>query len=180
VLASSLLRRQAMTIAASAQPSASRDAEIQFIVARYAPQLEMHRRWGAELERAVQALAEQTKHESGYVGKKKSRDVGAGTYGYKTYAEGVELQDEATFIAWAEQQAPETLRVTIKLPLKDAREFRTEDELADCKREVIKKDATNLAESLADTLPPGFVKVAASDEFYAKPLPAAAISGARI
>lgn len=181
-IASMLLRRQAEEIAAIAQLDDSRNAELVFVNSRYLSEIQRRERRSAQLERAVQALAKQTKDEQGYIGKKKSRDVGAGSYGYRTSAPCVELRDEAAYIAWAEANAPETLRVKPILTLSYAKEFLSETELATVRREVVKIAATSLAETLEATiaLPPGFVRVDESHDFFAKPLPAAAIAGARV
>jgi hypothetical protein len=184
-MASMFLRRQAEEIEAIRQLEKSRDLEIQFADQRYGPELDKRRIRARQLEGAALAIAEQTKNAGGYPGKKKSRDVGAGTYGYKTFATCVELTDETAFIPWAEQYAPETLRVKLTMPLSTAREYLTEGELASAKREVIRKAAQELADFVThdgDTseLPPGFVQTPALDQFYSKPLPAAAIAGARV
>lgn len=177
-MASVLMRRQAAEMEAIGQLEQSRDAEIRFIAHRYAPELERRRLQVARLEEAVKAIAWQTKERNGYTGKKKSRDVGAGTYGYRTSSAGVELADEAAFIAWAEEHAPETLRVKPTLTLAVAREYLSETELAAVRREVIKKDACAIAAARED-LPAGFVAVAESHDYFAKPLPAAALPGPR-
>ncbi|HEY4307724.1 MAG TPA: host-nuclease inhibitor Gam family protein [Gemmatimonadaceae bacterium] len=175
-LASWLMKEMAQNHAATAQLEASRDSEIQFIAARYAPSLDRLRTRLGELDRAVQAIAAHTKDAQGYVGKKKSRDVGAGTYGFKSYAAGAELKDEPAFIAWAEEHAPSTLRVKPTMSLKQAREYLTTDELAGVKREIMKNDVTKLIATDPNTLPPGYEKTPAVDEYYAKPLPLAAIA----
>lgn len=179
-LASLLMRRQAEALAALTQEKQSRDLEVRMIAHRYEVAITRHVERIAQLEAAVQALAWQTKEANAYTGKKKSRDVGAGTYGYRSYAAAVTCTDEAAYIAWAEGHAPETLRVKVTMPLAEAREYLTRDELASVRREVIKADVAALIATDRAALPPGWVEVPAHDEFYAKPLPAAAIAGARI
>jgi phage host-nuclease inhibitor protein Gam len=179
-MASVFMRRLAEELEAIAQLEKSRDLEIQWIVARYATELTARRDRARRLESAAVAVAQYTKDAGGYVGKKKSRAVGAGTYGYRTNSECVELTDEAAYIAFAEQYAPETLRVKPTLTLAQAKEYLTETELAGVKREIVKKEATALAEQHKDELPAGFVKVPETDEFYAKPLPAAATAGTKV
>lgn len=178
-LASILLRRQAEELEAIASAERSRELEVQFIASRYAPELARRRTRVTQIDAAIKAVASETKDAGGYIGRKKSRDVGAGSYGYRTNAAYVELRQEAEYIAWAEQHAPETLRVKPTLTLAQAKEFLSETELANVRREIIKADATKLAE-VAETLPAGFTKVEESHDFYAKPLPAAAIAGARV
>jgi phage host-nuclease inhibitor protein Gam len=158
------------------QLEASLRAEIAIITARYDVGIKRGATRYSELNLAVQAIAIHTKEAGGYVGKKKSRDVGAGTYGYKSYAEGVALKDEAAYIAWAEVNAPETLRVKPTMSLETAREYLTETELAGVKREVMKSDVTKLIATDPNTLPPGYEKTPTEDEYYAKPLPLVALS----
>jgi hypothetical protein len=179
-LASVLLRRQAEETEAIAQLERSCQAEIEFIKYRYGAERSKRADRARQLESAIQAIAYQTKVAGGYVGKKKSRDVGAGTYGYKTFAAGVELKDDAAYIAWAEQHAPESLSVKLKMTLSVAREYLSESELASVKREVMVTTAKATAAANVDGLPPGFVAVPESDDFYAKPLPAAAVGGANV
>lgn len=175
-LASALMRKMAETSHELEQLEASLKAEVAVITARYDAGIKRHATRYSELTIAVQAIAIHTKEAGGYVGKKKSRDVGAGTYGYKSYAAGFALRDEAAYIAWAEQNAPETLRVKPTMTLATAREYLTELELAGVKREVMKSDVTKLIATDPDTLPPGYEKTPADDEYYAKPLPLVAIA----
>lgn len=177
VLASVLLRRMAEEIAEIEQLEQSRAAEIDLTCHRYATQITASLTRVSRLETAVEAIAALTKDAGGYPGKKKSRSVGAGTYGYRSYAAGVELQDEAAYIAWAEEHAPATLRVKPTMSLAQAREYLTESELAGVRREVMKVDVTALIATDPTTLPPGYVPTPAGDDYYAKPLPAAAIAG---
>lgn len=177
-VASVFLRRHAEEIAHRAQLEESRDAEIEFIRARYADQMMRSSQRIITLDRAVQAIAAQTRDAGGYVGKKKSRDVGAGTFGYRSYAADIDIIDDAAYLAWAESNAPESVRVALKLTLAEARQYFAVDELRDCKREVVKATAKTVAEH-APELPPGCQKTPAEDVFYANPLPAAAIAGAR-
>jgi phage host-nuclease inhibitor protein Gam len=180
-MASSLMRRHAEEQAEIARLQTSQELEVALVNARYEPQLAALRTRQRYLEGAVLAIAERTKDAGGYPGKKKSRDVGAGTYGYRSYAAGVELVDEAAYIAWAEENAPATLRVKLTMTFDYARQYLSLDELEGVKREVVKKDATDVATALPDgaSLPPGFKQTVATDSFYAKPLPAAVISGAQ-
>lgn len=179
VMASVFLRRMAEEIAHREQLERSRDAEVDVIRARYTDQMTASITRIARLETVVEAIASLTKDAGGYPGKKKSRSVGAGTYGYRSYVAGVELQDEAAYIAWAEEHAPATLRVKPTMSLAQAREYLTDQELAGVKREVMKSDVTALIATDPSTLPPGYVAAVAHDDYYAKPLPAAAIAGAR-
>lgn len=180
-IASMLLRRQAEEIQAIGDLERSRDAELQFVASRYALQVDRHRSRAAQLDGAVRALAQQTKEAGGYMGKRKSRDVGAGSYGYRSYAGAPELASAEAYIAWAEVHAPDTLRVKITVPLSQAREFLTDAELSSCRREVISVAASAKVAALSEMneLVPGWKWVPAHDDFYAKPLPAAAIAGAR-
>lgn len=175
-LASALMRKMAETAHENAQLEASLQAEIAIVTARYDNAIKRNAARHSELYLAVQAIGIHTKEAGGFVGKKKSRDVGAGTYGYKSYAAGVELKDDAAYIAWAEANAPETLRVKPTMSLAQAREYLTETELASVKREIMKNDVTKLIATDPETLPPGYEKTPATDEYYAKPLPLVAIA----
>lgn len=174
-LASSLMKRMARETADIAQLEASCAAEIAFIKDRYVPQLNHHQTRLGELRFAVEALAIHTKEADGY-GKKKSRDVGAGSYGYKTAAAGVELKDDVAYLTWAEANAPQTLRVKPTMSLATAREYLSETELAGVKREIMKDDVKKLIATDPAVLPPGYEAVPAHDEYYVKPLPLAAIT----
>lgn len=178
-LASMLLRREAEERAALAQAEASRDAEVAFIERRYAAEIWTRRCRAAALNESVAVLAQQTKDAGGYPPKKKSRDVGAGSYGFRSHSESVELQDEQAFIAWAEQHAPELLRVKVTMKLDEAKQYLTETELASTKREIVKAEAKKRADASAEPVP-GYARTAAHDTFYATPLPVAAIHGARV
>lgn len=182
-LASMFLRRAAEEIAEMQQLSSSCAAEMQFVESRYAEQIARCDRRADMLGRAVRAIAANTKEAGGYAGKKKSRDVGAGSYGYKTYTGGPELQDGAAFVEWAKEHARGAVRVKLTLTLEEAGERFTPSELAElsAKYEPMAKAAEAIASAQrADALPPGFVIAPTVDEYFAKPLPAAAIPGARL
>lgn len=173
-LASALMRRMAEETAAIAQLEASLEKERAFIAARYAPQVARHQTRLNELSLAVTGLALHTKEADGY-GKKKSRDVGAGTYGYRTKAAAPELQDADAYLTWAETNAPATLRVKPVMSLATAREYLTEQELMGVRREIMKDDVKKLIATDPAHLPPGYVMAPARDEYFVDPLPLAAI-----
>jgi phage host-nuclease inhibitor protein Gam len=179
-LAASLMRRIAETIAGVEQLEASRDAEVLFVHQRYALETQRLESRIKFLEGVVHSIAEHTKDAHGYVGKKKSRDVSTGTYGYRELSGGPVLEDSAKFIEWAKRQAPGALRVTIRSTYADAREYYSEEFLdRECKPEVVMAAANQVASVIGGELPPGFVIARDVTKYYAKPLPWVAIPGAR-
>lgn len=177
-LAAIFLRRVAEEEAELAQLERSEAAEIEWVRSRYAPERTRRRSRASFLTRAVEAIAENTKEAGGYA-KKKSREVSTGSYGYRSFAGGAVLDDEDAFLAWAETNAPEAVRVTVRDSLEHAQTYCPPDQLATAKREVIARVAKEVAET-ATEMPPGFTSVPDRDQYYAKPLPAAAIAGARV
>lgn len=152
----------------------SHTRERELLAHRYDMQIQRHARRFDELRLAVEAIAAATKEAKGFV-KKKSRDVGAGTYGFRTSSAAPALQDEAAYLVWAEDVAPQTLRVKLTMPLARAKEYLTTDELKDVKREIMRTEVTSLIKTDPEHLPPGYVMAPEKDEFFAKPLPLAAI-----
>ncbi|WP_284349480.1 hypothetical protein [Roseisolibacter agri] len=181
-MASTLLRRMADLDADLAQFKRAHQLEADALKARYERQTAGLTIERGRLEAWVRDLARVQKTRGGF-GKKQSRDVGYGTYGVRAIASRLEIADERAFVPWAEQEAPELLRVTVKLPLAEAQQYLTTAELAAVKREVLitpvkeyverKAAEAKAAEQPAPALPPGIVRTAEELETYAKPAPLA-------
>ena len=174
-VASMLLRKMAALDADHAQHTAAYALESEALRARYERRIGPLQTERARLEAWARDLARR-QHDAGGFGKKKSRDVGYGTYGVRTTASRLEVVDEPAFVAWAEAEAPDLLRVTVKLPLAQAREYLTDAELAGVKREVLTKPvqayvATQATATAPVPLPPGVQRTPESIETYAKPEP---------
>jgi hypothetical protein len=192
-LASTLLRRMSALDLDVARHATAYALEQEALRARFERRIGALRIERERLEAFARHLA-RVQHDRNGFGKKRSRDTGYGTYGVRAIPSKVEVADEATFVAWAETEAPGALRLTIKLSLEEARQFFTADELARWKPEVlvttvrelvnaravaadaIERDGAPIEDGALDperlrALPPGVVRTPEGLETYAKPLP---------
>lgn len=108
-LASDLLREMAECEREIKRYEEARFAERIRVDMRYGMLVERQEHRREELMRAVHALAERVDF-----GKKKSRDVGFGTYGRRTVPERVMIADPAACLAWALRTDPALVRVVEK------------------------------------------------------------------
>lgn len=172
-MASVHLRRMAAIDADLQRHHAAFDLELETLKQRYQRRTEPLITELARHEAIVRDLA-RVQHDRGGFGKKKSRATGHGTYGVKAVPARLEVADETAFVAFAEKEAPELLRVTLKMPLSMAREYMTDAELEGVRREVL---ATPVKQAFADVpdteLPPGVRRTVEELETYARPEPLA-------
>jgi hypothetical protein len=101
-LASQLLGWLGREQAEIARYTEAMNAEIERIRMRYNARIEKHQKSAGYLEMQVCRLA-----ESADFGKKKSRDVGNGTYGRRAVAERFAIADKQKVVAWALIEHPE-------------------------------------------------------------------------
>lgn len=87
-------------------------------------------------------------------GKKKSRNVGFGSYGRRTVAQAVRVVDEDAAIKWASEKAPEIVT---------SRTIRTIDKLA-AKKVVLEMLTTD------GVIPPGFDHEPPRESYFIKPI----------
>jgi len=87
-------------------------AEINRIRMRYQARIDRCQRRAQQLRDAVHILAAEADF-----GKKKSRDVGNGTYGRRTVPEKITIVDEPVAWKFAETSAPELITATVALEL---------------------------------------------------------------
>lgn len=166
-IASTLLRRIAEHDVDIAQHQRAHEMELEVLAARFERRVATQRIARARLEAWVRDLA-RVQADAGGFGKKRSRDVGCGTYGVRTIPAKVAVTDADAFVTWAERVAPEMLRVSLKMPLADARQYLTETELAAVRREVFTTPVKDYVKGTG-TLPPGVTQTPETTEAYAKP-----------
>ncbi len=170
-LASVLMGRIARVQAELTAHGRTYDAEHAALQARFARRIEPLDRELKTLGAWVRALAEQ-QAAAGAWGKKRSRDTGGGTYGVRTVPAKLEVTDVGALAAELAERAPDLVRVTVKLPLAEARQYLTDAELAEAKRDVPAKPlATWVAEQASAPLPSGLRQVPERVEPYFNPLP---------
>jgi hypothetical protein len=167
-VASMLLRRMAALDADIAQHATAHALEQEALRQRFERRIGPVRVERGRMEAWARDLARVQSAQGGF-GKKRSRDTGYGTYGVRTIPAKLAI-DEAAFVPWAEAWAPELLRVTLKLPLADARQYLTDAELAATKREVLATPVKQYVAGLP-ALPPGVTQTPEGTDTFAKPEP---------
>lgn len=166
--ASMLLRRAALARREAAKLEAARDAEIALIEMHYAAEIGRQEARARQLEDAVTQIAEIAR-EAGDFGKKKSASTPFGTFGFRETAATVELEDASQALAFAREHAPECVKADLTLPLTEAREYFTDDELAARNALSLKWGEFKKTLDPEEALPPGVKVKPASREFFAKP-----------
>lgn len=110
--------------------------------------LEVHRRWVLTLSELIEW------------GKKKSHDSPFGSFGVRSSSASVKCESRADTAAHVAEHAPEFARVEMTIPLLEARERFTEDEIAALgELDVAWDEYKKTLDVNAETLPPGVVKV---------------------
>lgn len=168
-IAGSLLRRMGELADELEELSDSFEKEKARLLARHARRCAPIQRQYDYFESQVRHLA-MVSEETGGFGKKKSRDVLHGTYGSVAEGERIDVRDATALLEWAEQRAPDLVRVRADVMLPTARQLFTEKELQDFKRDI---PAKGLREYLANVNgdPVGVVRIPASRRYFAKPEP---------
>ncbi len=64
-----------------------------------------------------------------FTGRKKSRDVGWGSYGVRKDKDAVAVTDEPAMLAWLEEHRPDVLMIDVSLSLANAKRFLADDEV---------------------------------------------------
>jgi hypothetical protein len=140
----------------------ARDLELGMVRAHYERQITRPRAAVATLLDFIATLARLT-----VWGKKRSHATPYGTFGVRKASATVQVTDEAAALAWARTEQPEMVRVTIALPLDEARQFFTDDEIDKHKVSLEWGKLKKTLSPEAETLPPGVVKVDGGDEPFA-------------
>lgn len=171
-LAGVLLRTMAQLDAEAAQLTTAMQTEIAVLQARFARRLDAIGARRAMTEAQVRFLARISDF-----GKKKSRDVGYGTYGSKVKPARLELAEPAAAVAEMEQHAPNLVRVTLKVPASVAcaladQKWISAAELKSAKRDVLVADI-EAYQKATGALPAGVVEHEEEVTYFAKPEPIA-------
>lgn len=161
--AARLLRRACEIEDASAEINAACETEIAMIRANAKRRTDPLQREYVQIITAVQGIA-------GLIAwkKRKSAQTPYGALGIRHRPATVELSDADATLAWAIASRPEVVRVSASLPLSEARERFSSDELA---AHAMRLEWGALKKGLdpEGELPPGIVAVPARDEPFATP-----------
>jgi phage host-nuclease inhibitor protein Gam len=101
--------------------------------------------------------------------KKKSAATPYGTFGVKDRAATVKLADPDAVLAWAREERREVVRVVVTLPLAEAYQYFTDDELARAAKVELEWGKLKASLDVDGALPPGVERVAAVREPFAAP-----------
>jgi hypothetical protein len=128
----------------------------------------------AELEAQVKVLAQIALGAGGFGDKKKSRDVGYGTYGARTIPAKFEIADDTMCLRWAEQHDPSVVRVTLQMSLAVMQILFDNEplppDITEKKREVLVSQVKANYGS-GEEPPPGCITFAKHEEYFARPEP---------
>lgn len=119
--------------------------------------------------RQVENLALIAGMEGDFGKRKKSAETPFGSFGYKDTDATVALDDSDALCKHLVVEDPTRIRVIVKLPLDEAREYLNETELAETKMEPLWGEYKKTL-SPDGELPPGVKKVAAARTPFAKPM----------
>jgi phage host-nuclease inhibitor protein Gam len=100
--------------------------------------------------------------------KKKSAATPYGSFGVKDRAASVRLADAAAALTWARTNQPDVVRVVVTLPLADAYQYFTDDELAATGKVELEWGKLKAALDAAGALPPGVERVEPVRETFAE------------
>lgn len=168
-VASHLLRKLAEAQADRARTAKAFEIERDQLLQRYSRLFEPHTSRIAFLESMLANLASTVEF-----GKKKSRDVGYGTYGRRQVRAHLEIVDDAKALAWAIEKAPSAVKALVALDIARARALGVD---AGAKLSLLK---TPLSDYFATTgeEPDGCQWVPARDEPFFKVATPDAVDGA--
>jgi hypothetical protein len=146
---------------------ATMDLQMQAIRFSYERQMAPVRARHAQLTRYVETLAELTPW-----GKKKSADTPFGSFGVKDFSASVAVEDGDILTEHAVAHIPGFVTVAITMPLSEAREHFTAEEIES--RGTVKVEWGALKKTLGPSkeVPPGVTVVPARREAFAKPMEA--------
>jgi hypothetical protein len=101
--------------------------------------------------------------------KKKSAATPYGTFGVKDRAATVKLADPDAALAWAREERREVVRVVVTLPLAEAYQYFTDDELARAAKVELEWGRLKASLDADGALPPGVERIEAVREPFATP-----------
>jgi phage host-nuclease inhibitor protein Gam len=145
----------------------SMELEIDLVTRHYARLIAKPTQERAAFVRQVELMAELSAVQKGF-GKKKSASTPFGTFGIRHSGATVELTDAAALLEHLKASDPTKVKVTAVLPLNEAREYLSPEELAKTKMEPRWSDVKATLDPEGE-LPPGVAKVPETVTPFAKP-----------